>query len=194
MQQLHLTQNMCLQGDPAAADFAAWRLQIGEGSTIEEGHSKEIEFPANMHVCSQAQLIEKVYPQLDIPGQATDEYLRDRTILAGQNDDVLVLNKNIMEKFSGQVKSYLSVDEVVEEAGVDNPETANLSVEYLQSLNSASLPVSKLDVKLGCPVMVLQNLSPSQGVCNGTRAVITHLGERVLELRLLTGTAAGQFN
>ncbi|EUC57657.1 ATP-dependent DNA helicase PIF1 [Rhizoctonia solani AG-3 Rhs1AP] len=40
--------------------------------------------------------------------------------------------------------------------------------------------------------MVMRNLAPAQGVCNGTRGVVTRMGRRVLELCLLTGTEAGK--
>ena len=39
--------------------------------------------------------------------------------------------------------------------------------------------------------MVLWNLNPGEGVCNGTRAVVTRMSDRVLEARLLTGEHAG---
>jgi ATP-dependent exoDNAse (exonuclease V) alpha subunit len=35
--------------------------------------------------------------------------------------------------------------------------------------------------------MVLCNLNPAEGVCNGTRGIITHMTNRVLKLRLLGG-------
>lgn len=130
-----------------------------------------------MHAASRAELIDSVYPNLLAPGNITDEYLHERTILAGRNDDVLTLNNLILAKFPGESKTYNSADKVQLERGVDNEITASLSVEFLNSLNCASIPVSKLELKKGCPIMVLRNLSPSQGVCNGTRAVVVNMGQ-----------------
>src|SRR5204863_6517130 len=45
--------------------------------------------------------------------------------------------------------------------------------------------------KVGCPIILLCNLNPSAGLCNGTRMIITSLGDQVLEARVLTGSHAG---
>lgn len=54
------------------------------------------------------------------------------------------------------------------------------------------MPPGELKLKVGCPVILLRNLSPSSGLCNGTRMVITRMGDRVLETRLLGGERDGQ--
>src|SRR5271155_141926 len=61
----------------------------------------------------------------------------------------------------------------------------------ISTQSTARLPLSKLKLKVGCPIMVLRNLNPGGGVCNGTRAVVTRMSDRVLEARLLTGEHAG---
>ncbi|QRV97710.1 ATP-dependent DNA helicase PIF1 [Ceratobasidium sp. AG-Ba] len=192
--KLHLTENMRLQGDPDAAQHAAFLLEVGQGTSIEEGHSGSVRFSPDMHVPSRAALIDSVYQdlqnlQVNTPAAAT--FLQERTILTGRNDDVLNLNKTILAKFPGETKVYNSADKVRMEVGVDNEDTAALSTEFLNSLNCASIPVSKLELKKGCPIMILRNLAPSQGVCNGTRAVIEKMGSKVLEVKLLTGNNAG---
>ena len=40
--------------------------------------------------------------------------------------------------------------------------------------------------------MLLRNLDPSAGLCNGTRLIITALKTRVIEAKILTGTHAGE--
>ena len=40
--------------------------------------------------------------------------------------------------------------------------------------------------------MVLRNLNPEGGVCNGSRGIITHYRNRVLEIWLITGQHAGE--
>jgi ATP-dependent DNA helicase PIF1 len=44
---------------------------------------------------------------------------------------------------------------------------------------------------VGVPVILLRNLDPASGLCNGTRLLITRLGGRVIEGRILTGSCAG---
>jgi ATP-dependent DNA helicase PIF1 len=146
-----------------------------------------------MLVQSQDALIAAIYPNLATPGHATDELFCNSIILASRHDDVDVLNEKSLELLPGQAEVFHSTDRVKFEAGVDNADTAHLAPEYLKSLKSGSIPQAKLKLKLGCPVMIMRNLAPAQGVCNGTRGVVTRMGRRVLELRLLTGTEAGKF-
>jgi ATP-dependent exoDNAse (exonuclease V) alpha subunit len=65
-------------------------------------------------------------------------------------------------------------------------------VEYLNSINCSGLPLHKLELKAGCPVMILRNLNPEGGVCNGSRGILTRYRNRVLEIRLITGQHAGE--
>ncbi|QRV95937.1 ATP-dependent DNA helicase PIF1 [Ceratobasidium sp. AG-Ba] len=195
MQKLRLSTNMRLQGDPEMAAFAAWLLHLGEGRDIQEGVSSIINFQPSMLVQSRSNLIDKVYAGLaniEPQSAAADDYLRSRTILTSRNDDVLILNKKILQVFPGQSQTFLSADSVDLEHGVDNPQNGALTTEYLNSLNSASIPVSKLELKPGCPVMVLRNLARAEGVCNGTRGIVMSMQPHVLELRLLTGPCAGK--
>jgi hypothetical protein len=36
--------------------------------------------------------------------------------------------------------------------------------------------------------MLLRNLSQSEGLCNGTRLIITALGDMIIEAQIMTGT------
>ena len=49
----------------------------------------------------------------------------------------------------------------------------------------------RLALKIGAPVMILRNLNAVEGVCNGTRAIVTRMSNRVLEVRLLGGDHDG---
>lgn len=39
--------------------------------------------------------------------------------------------------------------------------------------------------------MLLRNVNPSQGLCNGTRLIITDLGQFVIQAKILTGSHVG---
>ncbi len=67
-----------------------------------------------------------------------------------------------------------------------------LPVEQLQSINLPSLPPSQLDLKIGAPVILLRNLCPQEGLCNGSRIVVTSLRTRCIKARLLGGDFDGQ--
>lgn len=65
-------------------------------------------------------------------------------------------------------------------------------VEYLNAISASGLTLSKLWVKIGVSIMVLQILDPASGVCNGRREILTRASMRVLEVWLLDGDNAGQ--
>ncbi|PIA26945.1 hypothetical protein AQUCO_08400005v1 [Aquilegia coerulea] len=60
--------------------------------------------------------------------------------------------------------------------------------ENTQALDPPSLPPFKLQLKKGYPIMLLRNLQPRDGLCNGTRLMVEQLGVRVIEARILTGS------
>jgi ATP-dependent DNA helicase PIF1 len=64
--------------------------------------------------------------------------------------------------------------------------------EVLQSFEPPSLPPSKLNLKVGAPVMLSRHLYPSQGLCNGTRLTVTRISPCIVEARILDGEFGGQ--
>lgn len=94
-------------------------------------------------------------------------------------------------KFQGDIQEYLSADTVHKEPGADDL-NAHYPSEVLASLNGSGLPLSKLQIKVGAPVMLLRNLDPRHGLCNGTRAVIVKTTQRVIQVRVLTGDHQGE--
>lgn len=44
-------------------------------------------------------------------------------------------------------------------------------------------PVAQLTLKIGCLVMILWNLQPREGVCNGSRGIVTRISTRILEVQ-----------
>lgn len=132
-------------------------------------------------------LINTIYPNIHL--NHPDKYFADRTILCSKNDDVDDVNAAILHRFPGNMKEYHSSDNVV-----DSGEAGPLLYppEYLNTINCGGLPLAKLHLRKGCPVMLLRNLNASEGLCNGSRGIVTRLGNRVLEVRLLTGAQAGQ--
>ncbi|XP_034918726.1 uncharacterized protein [Populus alba] len=48
-----------------------------------------------------------------------------------------------------------------------------------------------ISLKIGTPIMLLRNLNPSAGLCNGTRLIVTQLAERIIEAQIITGSNIG---
>ena len=103
------------------------------------------------------------------------------------------MNVEVLKKFSGETQVFYSADSIpTSEQSGEEDIMLNYPVEYLNSINCSGLPLSKLELKEGCPIMVLRNLDAVHGVCNGSRGFVTRLRSRVLEVKLLTRDFAGQ--
>ena len=47
-----------------------------------------------------------------------------------------------------------------------------------------NFPQHKLRLKLGVPIMVLRNIDPLNGVCNGTQGIVTRLMDHLVEVEI----------
>ena len=178
-----LHQNMRLGDHPADREFATWLRLLARGDLNDDIHVTIPPFllcPSN----SIGELIIHTYPAVHI-AQA-DSYFQNRCMLCPRNDDVRGLNDIVLDSFPGPVLNLWSVDKAVDP---EDPHIVldNYPPEFLRSQTPSGFPPAHLKLKLGCPVIVLRNLQPKQGVCNGTRGIVTRLTRRVLELRLFDG-------
>jgi hypothetical protein len=174
----YLRQNMRLEQTPDNVAFADWLLSIGAGLTVDD--KQRVEIPQNM-LCidnSVASLINAIYP--DIVNEKLDRYFMDRTLLCGTNNDVDDINTEILKKFPGEEKVLHSTD------SVGRDETP-YPVEYLNSIKASGLPLAKLALKAGCPIMLLRNLDPARGLCNGTRLRVLQIRPRCLQCQIMSG-------
>ena len=98
----------------------------------------------------------------------------DRSILACKNDIVRQLNSELLELFPGDKEVLLSANTVQFDDPVMN-EHQPYAPEYLNSLVSSSLPLARLGLKVGCPIMLLRILDSSKRLCNGTRLRVSEI-------------------
>ena len=190
---VHLHQNMRLNtAIEAEKDFAKWQLDVGKG--MHTDNDSNILLPPSFY-CREntvASLIETIYPGITRPNLSA-EYFAERTILCCLNKDVDIMNHKVLQEFPGQSQVFYSADSIPtsELSGEDDP-LLNYPVEALNEINCTGMPLANLEVKIGCPIMVLKNLDAAHGLCNGSRGILTRCSNRVLEVELITGSYAGQ--
>jgi len=96
------------------------------------------------------------------------------------------INKTILQQFNPglntEVHILRSVDSVSEEDRTHHAYPA----EFLQQLNSGELLPALLCLKIGCPVILLRNLDPGEGLCNGTRMAVLNMRRKVLQYRIIS--------
>ena len=103
----------------------------------------------------------------DLANNLSDQtWLDGQCILTPTNMNVDKINHAMVVKSPGQEINLFSAD------SVDNEQDArSFSVEYVNRLNPTGLPSHHLTLKKGVPLMLLRNLDPTNGLCNGTRLI-----------------------
>ena len=185
---LRLCQNMQLEhASTDKNDFAKWLLDIWHGHGIADDGT--ISLHENMACSNVDSLIDYVYLQISGP-MSPPQYFLDHIILATRNSDVSELNNSILDCFQGARTTLHSSDQVVTEKGADPVDDA-IPIEYLHSLKATGLLPGNLHVKIGCPLILLHNLAPSCGLCNGTWMVLLQISHWVLQVQIMGGDFDG---
>ena len=197
---MYLTKNMRVnaQSDPKLLQWSQWLQSIGDGVegeqvslpseqciAIERDSSKQPMAELN----SMKKLIEAVFPNLAVNLRDV-EWLTGRSILTATNKERHRINEIMVKQSPGEMVELYSAD------SVDNEQDArSFSVEFINTLNPTGLPTHHLSLKPGVPVMLIRNLDPSNGLCNGTRLIFDHISpnKRVMYCRL-KDELTGNFN
>ncbi|KAL6603039.1 hypothetical protein ACP70R_043400 [Stipagrostis hirtigluma subsp. patula] len=184
---IKLWRNMRAQSDPWFSDFL---LRIGNGTeeTIGEDYVRLPEQIVIDHTNPEVainKLISDVFPSIEKYGRSPS-YISKRAILSTRNEYVDKLNDILIDRFPGEEKVYYSFD-----SAVDDPHNHYPS-EFLNSLTPNCLPPHVLRLKINCPIILLRNLDPSNGLCNGTRLVVKAFQENVIDAEIIEGQHAGK--
>ena len=138
-------------------------------------------------------LIDKVYPDIKLLHSKLEDYRRhyfsERVILTARNTDVDEINNAVLARLCGEEKTYLSADSAFQDGAIFDP---SVPQEYLNTVNLPGMPLHNTTLKVGCPIILIRNLEPAVGLCNGTRMIVTILKERVIEATILMGSHAGK--
>ncbi|CAN1760449.1 ATP-dependent DNA helicase PIF1, partial [Linum perenne] len=137
-----------------------------------------------------ADIVDAVYDDL-ISKYSSIEYLSNRTIVTPTNKAVTDINEHVLSKIPRQSHTYYSSDSIVANGDYLASLKEAYPTEFLNSQSFNGLPEHELTLKLHTLVMILQNLNPSIGICNGTRLLITHLGQNVIVGTIIGGSFEG---
>ena len=131
-------------------------------------------------------LVAWVYPELE--ANCTDpRWLAARAILTPLNATVDAINAQVTEAFPGEAIELLSAD-VASEA-----DAVAVTEEMLNTLRVPNFPAHELRLKPRMPLMLLRNISPPDGLCNGTRLIFHRVigrtgGRQLLECEIASGS------
>ncbi|XP_061362942.1 uncharacterized protein LOC133306638 [Gastrolobium bilobum] len=118
-------------------------------------------------------------------------FFKERALLTPKLSDVAMLNEHLMAVIPGEERTLLSSDKVLKQDGNSSLEDDEISPGILNTFSCSGILDHKLTLKVKVPVMLLRNIDQSRGSCNGTRLLITKLGNHVVEEIVLTGNNIG---
>jgi len=184
---LTLQKNMRLQGTGVNAEFAEWLGKMSYNPDL----IGTIELPPMIQCAHEvADLCERVFPATMLSTiNADSDFFASRAILTVRNADISAFNAPLLERMPGQLHTFYSVDQAVTDDLAEGRE--EFTREFLQAIELSGLPPSILQLKIGAPIMLLRNLRPSEGLCNGTRLVVKDFSQHVIHARILTGDYKG---
>ncbi|XP_071901098.1 uncharacterized protein [Coffea arabica] len=187
LQKIQLKENMRAKSDP---NFTEYLLRIGNG-TEPVVYDENVEIPAKMLIRytteeeSLTALINTVYPDFSI--FAGSNYLGiNRAILTTKNDFVDEINDTLIQNFPGDSFDYISRDTCLD------PSQQAILEDFINSLTPNGLPPHRLTLKQNTPIMLLRNIDPPEGLCNGTRLVCRSLKSNVIDAIISSGEFSGK--
>ncbi|KAF8113549.1 hypothetical protein N665_0048s0010 [Sinapis alba] len=198
---LHLTKNMRLFSKPNSREaeeikqFSDWILDVGDGKINEPNSGKAmIDIPKDLLITECTDPIEAIVSEVygnTFKDSKDPLFFQERAILCPTNEDVDVINNYMLDQLSGDERTYFSSDSI-DPSDKKSKEDSIFSPEFLNSIKTSGLPNHALRLRIGTPVMILRNLDPKEGLCNGTRLQITQLAKHILEAKIITGKRVGE--
>ena len=91
----------------------------------------------------------------------------------------------------GEDMEYLSSDSVDKLESIESCHFQSITTEFLNSFTTSNLPYHSIKLKIGSPIMLLRNLDQTQGLCNGTRLIVTRLARHVIAAEIISGKNPG---
>ncbi|XP_062103142.1 uncharacterized protein LOC133814163 [Humulus lupulus] len=177
------------------ASFDKWMLQIGDGSLYDDIDRQLIKLPSDIAINSSQDpmksIIKVIYPSL-LQKYNDPTYLTERAILTPKNEMIYELNEMIMNIIPGEGRTYFSSDSICKASVKTNDEDLLYPAEFLHGLKFNGIPNHEMRLKEGAPVMLLRNLNQTEGLCNGTRLIIRHLGKWSIRGDIISGTNIGE--
>ena len=145
---LKLKTNMraTLFGDETARVFSEQLLSIGNGDLFFSPTDDLHHLPCGQWCGSREEMIQNVFPNVS-ENFLQPAWLCERAVLAPRNDVVDDINFLLLEKIKGEMKTYKSFDETVDEQNA-----VSYPNEYLHSLQPPGKPPYNLMFKVGAPL------------------------------------------
>ncbi|XP_015957461.1 uncharacterized protein LOC107481681 [Arachis duranensis] len=125
-----------------------------------------------------------------VTNQSNLEELK-RAILAPTVEIVEKMNDHIVQLLPGTEKEYLSADSICGSDAYCNVDVDWINTEFLNQIKCSGLPNHSLKLKKSVPIILLRNIDPASGLCNGTRLIVRDIGTNMIGAEIVSGSHIG---
>ena len=171
-------------------DWSKYLERIGDGKETTYPNlgvgNQIIKLPSNIVSDSKNlnEFVNEIYPDFETHHD-DEEYLMNRVIITSLNEQVDAINDIMLNKLGDEdCYTYEAADTAID-SELGHLLSPSLLVNEKRLPNG--FPPTVLKLKVGCPIMILRNIDPKNGACNGTRAIITKCGRYFIEARIAVG-------
>jgi hypothetical protein len=118
-------------------------------------------------------------------------FFRDCAILTTKNDIVADINVRILTRLVSETRVYDAVN-FINFNTIEKDNKPDIFIEFLRVQNPSGLPLARLELKIGIPVICFRNLFFRKGLYNSTRMIITKLREYSIKIKIINGQFYGE--
>ena len=170
-------------------EFDRWTLSIGDGEMesikitedmIATKIIKNSKDNPNSEQRAMSRFVNEIFPDI-ATNISNPEWLHGRCILATTNKEVDMINEMVQDRLPGTTDKLYSADTLQ-----NNGDLLRITEEYLHTLKPNGFPEHILRLKKGMPLMLLRNLDPREGLCNGTKLIyVKNWGNLAMECQIV---------
>jgi len=152
-------------------EWKKFLLDVGNDK-IDKDENNYIELPSSVQICNSIEsLVQSVY-QNDLLYN-----YKNKAILCPTNKMCKEINDYCLNILPGKKITFKSYDEILNKTNL----TEEIPTEFINKMKLDGMPPHELNLKQGCIVMLVRNLSSSQGLFNGTQIQITKFLSKQIE-------------
>ncbi|XP_021729984.1 uncharacterized protein LOC110696954 [Chenopodium quinoa] len=170
--------------------FCSFLLSYGK-SELQTNECGYVQLPDGMirHLDMEKdpilEIIKATFPEVE-KETSTSDIFADREILTPMNDDADMVNSVLIDQFPGEKVVYKSFDVML------NDTCSIYPMEFINKLCLGGMSPHELVLKKDCPVILLRNIMPSEGLCNGTRLICKTFMPNIIVCEISVGQCKGK--
>ncbi|WVZ49777.1 hypothetical protein U9M48_001106 [Paspalum notatum var. saurae] len=164
---------------------SGWKEGTGL-STQEQGRLVPVETHIKNNKCGLGSKEPKPKPKVEDGIEKYPQKPKYIMCLSTRNDCVDKINMRMIGRFRGEETVYHSFDRAEDDPHNYYPP------EFLNSFTPNGLPPHVIRLKINRLVILLRNIDPANGLCNGTRLIVRGFQKNTIDAEIVLGQHAGK--